>query len=198
MAETVFGKDQVVPFPLGRGPATRKSQSKEAVLICSRCRANMAHVKQSWPDYGLDFQVIVLKIFYVVPSLLGSGHMSREAGLQNHAIIVKFNFARQGPGDKTIPVTKGKHFQNVAYNVWQRENNLQGFKDYNLKTKTRFESKGQNLDLAVLNMPSLPDSGCPDLLWSGPSCLWATGVATSSSGVIVTVDSCIVIIDTES
>ena len=37
----------------------------------------MAHVRQSRPDYGLGFQVKVLKPFQVVPSSLGSGRPSR-------------------------------------------------------------------------------------------------------------------------
>ena len=38
-----------------------------------RCRANMAHVRQSRPGTGLDFQVEVLKTFEGVPSSPGSG-----------------------------------------------------------------------------------------------------------------------------
>ena len=38
-----------------------------------RCRANMAHIRQSRPDSGLGFQVDVLEPFHVVPSSLGSG-----------------------------------------------------------------------------------------------------------------------------
>ena len=33
-----------------------------------RCRANMAHIKQSRPDAGLGFQVMVLETFEFVPS----------------------------------------------------------------------------------------------------------------------------------
>ena len=33
----------------------------------SRCRANMAHIRQSRPDSGLGFQVIVLKPFKLLP-----------------------------------------------------------------------------------------------------------------------------------
>ena len=32
-----------------------------------RCRANVAHLRQSRPDYGLGFQVKFLKTFQVVP-----------------------------------------------------------------------------------------------------------------------------------
>ena len=39
----------------------------------SRCQANMVHVRQSRPDYGLGFQVNVLKRFCGVPSSLGKG-----------------------------------------------------------------------------------------------------------------------------
>jgi len=38
-----------------------------------RCRANMAHVRQSRPDSGLGFQAKVLKIFSSVPSSFGPG-----------------------------------------------------------------------------------------------------------------------------
>ena len=38
-----------------------------------RCRANSAHVRQSWPESGLCFQVHVLTMFQVVPSSLRSG-----------------------------------------------------------------------------------------------------------------------------
>ena len=39
----------------------------------SRCRANKAHIRQSEPDCGIDFQVKVLKTFQVVPSPLARG-----------------------------------------------------------------------------------------------------------------------------
>ena len=38
-----------------------------------RCRANMAHIRQSRPDSGLGFHIEVLKIFSVVLSSRGSG-----------------------------------------------------------------------------------------------------------------------------
>jgi len=38
-----------------------------------RCRASMAHIRQSRPDSGLGFQANVLKPFKGVPSSLGSG-----------------------------------------------------------------------------------------------------------------------------
>jgi len=36
------------------------------------CRANMAHMRQSRPDYGLDFQGKPFKAFQVVPPSLGA------------------------------------------------------------------------------------------------------------------------------
>jgi len=36
-----------------------------------RFRANPVHISQSWPDYGVGFQVKVRKTFQVVPSSLG-------------------------------------------------------------------------------------------------------------------------------
>ena len=38
-----------------------------------RCRANMAHTRQSRPDSGRGFQVIVLETVQVLPFFLGSG-----------------------------------------------------------------------------------------------------------------------------
>ena len=39
----------------------------------------MAHIRQSWTDSGLGFQVNVLQAFLVVPSSLGSGFpLSKE------------------------------------------------------------------------------------------------------------------------
>ena len=38
----------------------------------------MAHIRQSWPDFGLGFRVKVLQFFKVVPSSLGSGEALRE------------------------------------------------------------------------------------------------------------------------
>ena len=42
-------------------------------LGTNRCRANMAHIRQSMPDSGLGFQVKVRITFQVIPSSLGSG-----------------------------------------------------------------------------------------------------------------------------
>ena len=52
-----------------------------------RCRANMAHLRQSSPDYGLAFQLKVLETFQAVPSSLGSGKMLQLSahGLQMSA-----------------------------------------------------------------------------------------------------------------
>ena len=41
-----------------------------------RLRANVAHIRQTRPDSGLDFQVEVLEHFQVVPSWLGNGRSS--------------------------------------------------------------------------------------------------------------------------
>ena len=37
-----------------------------------RCRANVAHIRQSRPDYGLDFRTNEVTTFEVIPFLLGS------------------------------------------------------------------------------------------------------------------------------
>ena len=50
-------------------PATPNSRD-----VRTLCRANIAHIKQSRPDYGFGFQGKILKIFPVVPSSLGSGN----------------------------------------------------------------------------------------------------------------------------
>ena len=47
-----------------------------------RCRANMAHVNQSRPDSGLDFQVNVLDTCHGLASLLDSGSLA-EANVCN-------------------------------------------------------------------------------------------------------------------
>jgi len=44
-----------------------------AQISALRCRANMAHARQSRPDSGVGVQVKGLETFQVVPSLLGSG-----------------------------------------------------------------------------------------------------------------------------
>jgi len=44
-----------------------------AYLTHNRCRANMAHTRQSRPHSGLGFQGKVVETFQVVPSSLGSG-----------------------------------------------------------------------------------------------------------------------------
>jgi len=44
----------------------------QQVYSGARCRANVAHVRQSRPDPGLDFQVNVLETCCGVPSSLGS------------------------------------------------------------------------------------------------------------------------------
>ena len=53
----------------GQDVRRRAEPSDRAV----RCRANMAHVRQSRPDSGLDFQVKVFKTLSVVPPSLESG-----------------------------------------------------------------------------------------------------------------------------
>ena len=45
----------------------------KADLLSVCCRANLANIRESRPDYGLVLQVKVLKIFQVVPSPIGSG-----------------------------------------------------------------------------------------------------------------------------
>jgi len=47
----------------------------------ARCRANMAHIRQSRPDSGLGFQTKVIVTFEVVPSSPGSGTKVHGVGL---------------------------------------------------------------------------------------------------------------------
>ena len=39
-------------------------------FLQGRCRENLAHIRQSWPDSGLDFHVKVRKTRQAVPSTL--------------------------------------------------------------------------------------------------------------------------------
>ena len=59
-----------------------------------RCRANMAHVRQSRPDYGLVFQVKVPTTFEVVPSSLGSCRQLRvlDAALRVESVVQGLGF----------------------------------------------------------------------------------------------------------
>ena len=50
-----------------------------SVIDQVRCRANMAHIRQSRPDSGLGFQAKVLKTFRDVPYLIGRGRGARRA-----------------------------------------------------------------------------------------------------------------------
>ena len=57
------------------------------------CNQNMAHIRRSRPDYGLGFQVKVLKIFQVVPSSIGNGPVVRlltcgEAGSSSSLLLL--------------------------------------------------------------------------------------------------------------
>ena len=49
----------------------------KGALRVFRCGANIAHIGQSRPDSGLDFQIKVLDTFEVVPPTLGSRHPQR-------------------------------------------------------------------------------------------------------------------------
>ena len=77
----------LVPTPYTRlYPTLKHARPTCACAACAartRCRANMAHTRQSRPDYGLAFQVEVLLTFQDVPSSLGSGispHAPRSHG----------------------------------------------------------------------------------------------------------------------
>jgi len=57
----------------GRVPVQVRRLGLDPGFVPSRCRANMAHVRQSRPDSGIGFQVKVPEMFQVVPCSLGSG-----------------------------------------------------------------------------------------------------------------------------
>ena len=54
-------------------PEQSQSPTRPRVRKKHRCRANVAHTRQSRPDSGLGFLVKVLRTCQVVPSSLGSG-----------------------------------------------------------------------------------------------------------------------------
>jgi hypothetical protein len=56
---------------LPHADATPTQAAYKGTLWC--CRANMAHIRESRPDYGLSFQVKELKTLYGVSSSLESG-----------------------------------------------------------------------------------------------------------------------------
>ena len=76
----VSDKDTAASVP-ERGAVLRCSASVQG-FDPGRCRANMAHRRQSRPDPGLGFQVQVLETFQVVPSSLGSGLCTAPRTLQ--------------------------------------------------------------------------------------------------------------------
>ena len=66
-------------------PRSGRSRPTRAVKPAVRCRANMAHVRQSWPEYGLVFKAKVLKAFQVVAfSLQGRGSSRFESLILPH------------------------------------------------------------------------------------------------------------------
>ena len=75
-ANTIKGPDPH-PYPHHHPHTYNKHPAQEyPAMPC--CRANMAHIRQSRPDSGLDLLVKVLKPCSVVPSSLGSGpHSAR-------------------------------------------------------------------------------------------------------------------------
>ena len=62
-------------------------------LRACRCRANMAHTRQSRPDYGLGFQVKVPKTFYVVPSSVAIGK----------GVVQQYHVTRTHNPNRTMP-----------------------------------------------------------------------------------------------
>ena len=60
----------------------------------ARCRANMAHIEQSRPDYDLGFQWKVLDFFKVVPSSPGSGTRMTHSFPRYRSCATSWNFSR--------------------------------------------------------------------------------------------------------
>ena len=65
-------------YNAGPRPGTQNawvSHPREKHITLGRCRANIAHIRQSRPDSGIDVQGKVLDTFLGVPSSLESGHL---------------------------------------------------------------------------------------------------------------------------
>jgi hypothetical protein len=69
------GYESLNPTPETR--CIKKNESETRRTRPLRCRADVAHIRQSGPDSGLGFKVKVLSKFQVVASSLGSGEYPR-------------------------------------------------------------------------------------------------------------------------
>ena len=69
-------------YQQARGVPASSTSLLRSIEPKSRCRPNMAHIRQSRPDSGLGFQVKFVKTFQVVPFALGSGKSTVVCGTQ--------------------------------------------------------------------------------------------------------------------
>ena len=78
-------------FPRNRAPkpTTPEIASETQARGTPRCRANLAHIRQSRPDSGLGFQVKFLTTFYGVPSSLESGCWVRNVQRFRGGLVFK-------------------------------------------------------------------------------------------------------------
>ena len=70
---SVYKKPTLKENSFGRDSLGFRVSSRCRHQTSRRCRVNMARIRQSRLDYGIDFQVKVLKRLQVVFSSLGSG-----------------------------------------------------------------------------------------------------------------------------
>ena len=66
------------PFKMGGRQRPRETAPGVPASQHSRCRANVAHTRQSRPDYGPGLKAKALKTFQVLPSSLGSGPKGKQ------------------------------------------------------------------------------------------------------------------------
>ena len=86
----------------------------------NRRRVNMPHIRQSRPDSGLGFQVLVLKTLEVVPSSLRSGQALSPEPL----LMPKHQLFRQQHGLKRHETRRIRRFEREksGESVCEREN----------------------------------------------------------------------------
>ena len=87
-----------------------KQRTPRLAFTSCRCRANMAHIRQSALDYSLGFEVRVLKTFKLIPSR--SAVVARKCRASPHhrrkkALTATLTLERQAPG--TALRTQGTH-----------------------------------------------------------------------------------------
>ena len=83
-------------MPYGRSASSYEDKTRDSDHLPGEdaVDANVAHVRQSMPDYGLDFQIEVLESVQGVPSMLGGRHITTLEVTQGQIL-------RQSPTDAT-------------------------------------------------------------------------------------------------